>query len=81
MTRSWAARALLVLALPALLLPTMAGPASAAGAVTDDSLPSSAQVAKIYPFLADCLREVESGKRLDAPGRTCADDDGKTYRK
>jgi hypothetical protein len=79
MTRTWAARALLALALSALLLPALAGPASA-GEVTKDSLPSVAQVAKVYPFLADSGRDLDPGKRIDTPGRDCNGSQDKNYR-
>src|SRR3954453_1596593 len=68
MTRTRAAQALLVLALSALLLPAFAGPASAGGAITKDSLPTSAQLAEVYPDLAAGSRDVAQANGLAVPG-------------
>jgi hypothetical protein len=49
MSRRWLSRALVALAVPALLVPTLSNPAVAAKGA---SVPSVAKVAKIYPYLA-----------------------------
>ncbi|GAA4711346.1 hypothetical protein [Nocardioides conyzicola] len=71
MTRRWLARALVTLAAPALLVPTLTSPAAAQ---KPPAVPALAQVTKIYPHLeggtADVTRE-----KVYSIGKGC--DDGK----
>lgn len=69
MTHRWLARALVAVAVPALLVPALVSSASAAP--TAPSVPTLEDVAKIYPHLEGGTVDVTRERKIRMPEKTC----------